>query len=97
MAEFAQQLLTEHPKEAARVFSPLVSLFEEVLDEATAAKAIRAAGLRHGPIVGIVLEVIMFNTFSSTIGGVSLRPTRATRPRTCGTSILHGIGTDAPA
>ena len=25
MAEFAQQLLTEHPKEAARVFSPLVS------------------------------------------------------------------------
>ena len=32
MAEFAQQLLTDHPKEAARVFSPLVSLFEEVLD-----------------------------------------------------------------
>ena len=31
MAEFAQQLLTEHPKEAARVFVPLLSLFEEVL------------------------------------------------------------------
>ena len=37
MAEFAQQLLTEHPKEAARVFSPLVSLFEELLEEAAAA------------------------------------------------------------
>ena len=41
MAEFAQQLLTEHPKEAARVFSPLVALFEEVLDGAAAAGAVR--------------------------------------------------------
>ena len=72
MAEFAQQLLTEHPKEAARVFSPLVAVFEEVLDGATEAGAVRS-GLRSGPIVGIVLEVIMFNTFSSTIGGMSLR------------------------
>ena len=32
MAEFAQQLLTTHPKEAARAFVPLVSLFEEVLE-----------------------------------------------------------------
>ena len=34
MAEFAQQLLTDHPKEAARVFSPLLSLLEEVIQEA---------------------------------------------------------------
>ena len=76
MAEFAQQLLTEHPKEAARAFVPLVALFEELLDEAAAAKPVRApAG--GGPTVGVVLEVIMFNAFSSTIGGV-LRPTPTT-------------------
>ncbi|MGD0311350.1 MAG: TetR/AcrR family transcriptional regulator [Acidimicrobiales bacterium] len=68
MAEFAQQLLTEHPKEAARVFSPLVALFEEVLEGAAAVGAIRT-GPRRGPIVGVVLEAIMFNSFSSTIGG----------------------------
>ncbi len=73
MAEFAQQLLTEHPKEAARVFSPLVALFEEVLDGAASAGAVRT-GPRHGPIVGVVLEAIMFNSFSSTIGGLSVRP-----------------------
>ena len=42
-------------------------------------------GSATGPIVGIVLEVIMFNTFSSTIGGMSLRHPTAIRPRTCGT------------
>ena len=71
MGEFAQQLLTQHPKEAARVFSPLVSLFDDVLREATVAGSVRS-GLRQGPIVGIVLEVVMFNTFSSTIGGQPL-------------------------
>ena len=66
------------------MFSPLVSLFEEVLDEAAAAGAVRAGP--HGPIVGVVLEAIMFNTFSATIGGMSARPqTDGTRPRICGT------------
>ncbi len=51
IAEFAQQLLTTHPKEAARAFVPLVALFEELLDEAVAAKAVRE-DLRRGPIVG---------------------------------------------
>ena len=48
MAEFAQQLLTEYPKEAARVFSPLVALFEQVLDAAASAGAVRT-GPRRGP------------------------------------------------
>jgi AcrR family transcriptional regulator len=91
MAEFAQQLLTEHPKEAARVFSPLVSVFEEVLSDAAAAGAVRA-GLRHGPIVGIVLEVIMFNTFSSTIGGLPLRTDEGNSAEDLWNLILHGIG-----
>jgi AcrR family transcriptional regulator len=92
MAEFAQQLLTEHPKEAARVFLPLVSLFEDVLQQAAAAGFVRS-GLRHGPIVGIVLEVIMFNTFSSTIGGVSLRADEGDSAEDLWNLILHGIGT----
>ncbi len=92
MAEFAQQLLTEYPKEAARVFSPLVSLFEEVLQDAVAAGSVRS-GLRHGPIVGIVLEVIMFNTFSSTIGGMSLRDAEGDSAEDLWNLIMHGIGT----
>ena len=90
MGEFAQQLLTQHPKEAARVFSPLVSLFDEVLREATVAGSIRS-GLRHGPIVGIVLEVVMFNTFSSTIGGQSLRADGDSAEELW-SLILNGIG-----
>ena len=92
MAEFAQQLLTDHPKEAARVFSPLVSLFEEVLDGAAAAGAVRA-GQRHGPIVGVVLEAIMFNTFSSTIGGMSVRHHEGNSAEDLWDLIFHGIGT----
>jgi AcrR family transcriptional regulator len=94
MAEFAQQLLTEHPKEAARVFSPLVTLFEEVLDDAASAGAVRS-GPRHGPIVGVVLEAIMFNSFSSTIGGVSVRPNGEGSAEDLWDLIFNGIGTDA--
>jgi AcrR family transcriptional regulator len=68
MAEFAQQLLTEHPKEAARAFVPLLSLFEELLDEAEADGNLRP-GLSHSQIAGIALQAIMFNAFSSTISG----------------------------
>ena len=68
MAEFAQQLLTANPTEGARAFEPLVSLFEEVLGEATAAGVVRA-DLRRRRVAGVVLEAIMFNAFSTTIGG----------------------------
>jgi AcrR family transcriptional regulator len=68
MVDFAQQLLTGHPKDAAMAFAPLVSLFGDLLDDAAAAGAIRA-GLRSSPIAGVVLEAIMFNAFSATIGG----------------------------
>ena len=91
MAEFAQQLLTDHPKEAARVFSPLVSLFEEVLEGAAAAGAVRS-GPRHGPIVGVVLEAIMFNAFSSTIGGLSLHDNGQGTAEDLWDLIFHGIG-----
>jgi AcrR family transcriptional regulator len=73
LAEFAQHLLTAQPTEAARAFGPLVSLFEEVLGEAAAAGAIRA-DLNRRRIAGVVLEAIMFNVFSRTIGGPSAEP-----------------------
>src|SRR5215471_19951814 len=41
MAEFGQQLLTAHPKEASRAFVPVVSLFVELLDDAAEAGVIR--------------------------------------------------------
>ena len=91
MAEFAQQLLTQHPKEAARVFSPLVSLFEELLDDAAAAGAVRP-GQRQSPVVGVVLEAIMFNTFSSTIGGLSVRRDEESSAEDLWELIFHGIG-----
>jgi AcrR family transcriptional regulator len=69
MAEFAQQLLTAQPADAAQAFSPLASLFEEVLGDATAAGVVRA-DLQIRGVTGIVLEAIMFNSFSATIAGL---------------------------
>jgi AcrR family transcriptional regulator len=92
MAEFAQQLLTTHPKEAARAFAPLVTLFEELLQEAVAADVVRD-DLQRGPIIGAVLEVIMFNAFSATIGGSSVRLEDGASAEELWNFVLHGIGT----
>jgi AcrR family transcriptional regulator len=73
MADFAQQLLTAHPKEAARAFAPLVELLEEVLDEAVAAGVIRT-DVNNRRIAGVVLQAIMFNAFATTISGTSAEP-----------------------
>ena len=73
LVEFAQELLTVYPTEAARAFVPLVTLFEGVFDEAAEAGAIRA-GLHRRHAVGFVLEAIMFNAFSTTIAGASVLP-----------------------
>jgi AcrR family transcriptional regulator len=91
MAEFAQQLLTTHPKEAARAFAPLATLCQDVLAQASEAGAVRP-GLRPGSVVGVVLEVIMFNAFSSTIGGVSVRADDAAAEDELWELIFHGIG-----
>jgi AcrR family transcriptional regulator len=72
LAEFAQQLLTAHPKEAALAFGPLVSLFEELLEQAEAAGEIRP-GLSHSRIAGVVLQAIMFNVFATAISGSSTK------------------------
>jgi len=91
MVDFAQQLLTGHPTEAARAFAPLVALFGEVLDDAAAAGAIKP-GLRDGPVAGILLEAIMFNAFSSTIGGTPVETGAGDPAEGLWDLILHGIG-----
>ena len=94
MVDFAQQLLTSHPTEAALAFSPLVTLFREVLDEAAQAQAIRS-GLRHSTIAGMALEAIMFNAFSTTIGRSS-RSDSTDPAEELWDLILHGVGATRP-
>ena len=91
LVEFAQQLLTAHPTEAARSFLPLVSLFEEVLDAAAAAGELRAS-LHRRHIAGIVLESIMFNAFSATISGTSLQADGEAAADELWSFLLYGMG-----
>jgi len=94
LAEFAQQLLTEHPKEAARAFVPLVSLYVELLDEATGSGRVRR-GLSHPRIAGVVLQAIMFNAFSTTIAGVApVAPGKDDPAEELWEVLVHGIGHD---
>ena len=72
MAPFAQQLLTEHPKEASHAFVPMVALLEQLLDDAAAAGSIRP-GLDHHRMAGVVLQAVMFNAFATTISGTPVR------------------------
>jgi AcrR family transcriptional regulator len=66
LVEFAQQLLTSHPGQAAHAFAPLVELVGRLLDDADAAGMLRA-GLDRPRIAGVVLQATMFNAFASTI------------------------------
>ena len=68
LAEFAQQLLTDHPKEASRAFTPLVEFFETILAVAAQAGGIRA-DMRSRRVAGFVLQSVMFNAFVTTISG----------------------------
>jgi AcrR family transcriptional regulator len=69
MAEFCHQLLTAHQTEAARAFVPLVTLLENVLDEAVEAGDVRP-GLNHADVAGVILSTIMFNAaYAQTISG----------------------------
>jgi AcrR family transcriptional regulator len=95
MAEFAQQLLTGHPDEASQAFIPLVSLFEELLDSAATAGAIRP-GLNHRRIAGVVLQAIMFNAFATTISGASSRSESDDGAEMLWDLMLSGIGSRPP-
>ena len=92
MADFAQQLLTKHPKEAAQSFAPLVALLVDLLDQAAAAGAIRS-GLDHRRITGVVLQAVMFNAFADTISGRSVRPDDGRSAEGLWELLLDGLGT----
>jgi AcrR family transcriptional regulator len=91
MVEFAQQLLTSHPKEAARAFAPVVVMLEELLTEAAAAGEIRP-GLDYRRIAGVVLQATMFNAFATTISGSSFRLEGDTESELLWDLLIHGIG-----
>ena len=90
LSDFAQQLLTAHPAEAARAFVPLVALFSEALDDATEAGAVRP-GLDRRRVAGIVLEATMFNPFSATIAGASVQPDTADAAEELWDLVFHGL------
>jgi AcrR family transcriptional regulator len=70
LVEFAQQLLTSHPKEAAHAFAPVVELLGRLLTDAEAAGALRP-GLDLQRITGVVLQAVMFNAFAASISASS--------------------------
>ena len=96
MAEFGQRLLTEHPKEASRAFEPVVSLLEQLLDDATAAGALRS-GLSTRSVAGVALQAIMFNAFAATISGTPIGPDGHEEAEQLWFLFIHGIGSDGAA
>jgi AcrR family transcriptional regulator len=91
MAEFAQQLLTQHPKEAAKAFVPIVSMFSELLDQANAVDGLRS-DLPTKRVAGVVLEAVMFNAFSSTISGASNKDNEGSAAEELWDLFWRGIG-----
>jgi AcrR family transcriptional regulator len=94
LAEFAQQLMTAHPQQATQAFAPIVSLFEEVLENAVAAGVVRG-DLGRRRLAGVVLEAIMFNAFSATIGGTVEEREGGNPAEELWEVLLHGIGSSS--
>jgi AcrR family transcriptional regulator len=94
MAEYAQQLLTSHPDEASRAFAPIVTAFEELLDEAAAAGVIRP-DMPRSRLAGVVLQAIMFNAFTTIIARSSNRDSGGDAPEQLWDLLVHGIGVGA--
>ena len=92
MADFAQQLLTAHPKEASRAFTPVVTLLEGVLDQAAAAGVIRPE-VHNRRTAGVILQAVMFNSFAATISGTPLDTADAAADELW-QLVLHGIAAD---
>jgi AcrR family transcriptional regulator len=90
MAEFAQQLLTQHPREAAAAFVPLVGLLEGLLEDAAEAGAIRS-GLDHRRITGVVLQAVMFNAFADTISAIPYDPDATSAATGLWDLLLNGL------
>jgi AcrR family transcriptional regulator len=96
LAEFAQHLMTASSQDATQAFAPLVSLFRGIVDDAIDAGVMRG-DLNCQHVVGVVLETIMFNAFSSTIGGPLAGGDGAGRAEELWELIFHGIGSHSSA
>ncbi|MCX4831294.1 TetR/AcrR family transcriptional regulator [Streptomyces sp. NBC_01016] len=94
MAEFAQQLLTDDPKEAARAFAPIFALLEEILDDAAAEGSIRPGLDRHAG-AGAMLQAIMFNSFALTLSGAPVRG-RGGDAEALWDLLVHGVAAEHP-
>jgi AcrR family transcriptional regulator len=94
MAEFAQQLMTEHPKEAARAFGPINALLVELLEEAAASGAVRRdLDLRRA--AGTVLQATMFSSFAVTIGGLHAGDDTAAEAEALWDLLFGGLAAEA--
>jgi hypothetical protein len=91
LSEFAQQLLLAYPHEAARAFTPLVSLVEELID-ATAEAGVLRPGLDRRRLGGVLIQVAAFNAFASTISSQPVRADGADSAEAVWELILHGMG-----
>ena len=89
LVEFAQQLLTSHPKEAAHSFAPIVELFGRLLEEAEVAGTLRP-GLDRQRIAGVVLQATMFNAFAATISASPV----GTGGEVLWDLLVHGVAAD---
>jgi AcrR family transcriptional regulator len=96
MAEFGQQLLTAHPREASRAFTPMVALFVRMLDDAADAGSVRP-GLDHRQVAGVVLQAVMFNAFAATISGTPIGPDGASDAEELWQLLIRGLGSGASA
>ncbi len=92
MAEFAQQLLTAHPEDAARAFVPLVDLLLLLLDDAASAGDLRPE-LSNRRVAGVLLHATMFNAFASTISASSVHRDPDDAAEELWRLVLHGIAT----
>lgn len=72
MAELAQRLLTARPREASPAFAPLLALFSELVGAAEAAGGLRSP-LPRAHVTSVILEMIVFNAYATTIGGSAAR------------------------
>lgn len=94
LAEFAQQLLSDHPQEAVTAFAPLLALCEELLAAAVAAGEVRG-DLRVRRVAGFVLQTVMFNAFvDRTLNDARGRGQSAAAEETW-SLIFGGLGADA--
>lgn len=90
MVEFAQQLLTAHPAEASRAFAPLVAFLEEILHAAVASGGLRD-DLDVASVAETVLEIIMFNASSTTIGGNRVKKSDEDAGEELWSLLFHGL------